>query len=178
MLHIKMGFWSILLAVRYFYNWDECIKNRYLPEWNAFIRYYDISGEGDTLVYLPALSFPAIANFLHVATHSKMSEHRAILIDNMGSGYSDHSELSGYTMEQHAQTVANILDHEDIKKSTVIGHSMGGTIVMLLALSWPDLVSKLIVGEGYITPGGGLPLGVLPRIQRINLSQRCFPALM
>jgi len=131
------------------------MKNLYLPEWNAFIRYYDISGEGDTIVYLPALSFPAIANFLPVATHPQMPEHRALLVDNLGSGFSDHSESFGYTMEQHAQTVANILDHENIKSATVVGHSMGGTIAILLALSRPDLVSNLIIGEGNITPGGG-----------------------
>ena len=131
------------------------MKNLYLPEWNAFIRYYDISGKGDTLVYLPALSFPAIANFLPVATHSRMPDHRALLIDNLGSGYSDHSETFGYTMEEHAQTVADILDHENIKGATVVGHSMGGTIAILLALSRPDLISNLIIGEGNLTPGGG-----------------------
>ena len=132
------------------------MKSLYLPEWNAFIRYYDISGGGDNVVYLPALSMPAIANFLPVATHREMPAHRALLIDNLGSGLSDHSEAFGYTMEQHAETVAAILDHEDIKGATIVGHSMGGTIAIILALSRPDLVSKLIVGEANITSGGGI----------------------
>ncbi len=58
-------------------------------------------------------------------------------------------------MENHAETVASILDHENIKSAIVVGHSMGGTVAIILAISRPDLVSKLIVGEGNIVPGGG-----------------------
>jgi pimeloyl-ACP methyl ester carboxylesterase len=85
-----------------------------------------------------------------------MPSHRALLVDYLGSGFSDHSETFSYTMEDHAQTVASILDHENIKGATVIGHSMGGTVAIMLALSRPDLVSKLIIGEGNVTPGGGV----------------------
>jgi pimeloyl-ACP methyl ester carboxylesterase len=131
------------------------MKNLYLSEWDAFIRYYDIPGEGDTVVYLPALNFPAIANFLPVATHPEMPKHHALLIDFLGSGFSDHSDKFSYSMEDHAKTVASILDQEDIKSATVVGHSMGGTVAIMLALSRPDLVSNLIVGEGNITSGGG-----------------------
>ena len=151
------------------------MKSLYLREWKAFIRYYDISGEGDTLVYLPALSFPAIANFLPVATHPKMPDHRAILIDNLGAGFSDHSESFGYTMEEHAQTVANILDHENIKSATVVGHSMGGTIAILLALSRPDLVSNLIVGEGNISPGGGAATRSIASHSKNEYVEKVFP---
>jgi len=153
------------------------MKSLYLAEWNAFIRYYDISGKGDTVVYLPALSFPAIANFLPVATHPKMPDHRAILIDNLGSGFSDHSESFGYTMEEHARTVASILDHENIKNATVVGHSMGGTIAVLLALSRPDLVSNLVVGEGNITPGGGTGTRSIASHPKIEYVEKVFPAL-
>jgi len=151
------------------------MKSLYLREWKAFIRYYDISGEGDTLVYLPALSFLAIANFLPVATHPKMPDHRAILIDNLGAGFSDHSESFGYTMEEHAQTVANILDHENIKSATVVGHSMGGTIAILLALSRPDLVSNLIVGEGNISPGGGAATRSIASHSKNEYVEKVFP---
>lgn len=151
------------------------MKSLYLPDWNAFIRYYDISGEGDTLVYLPALSFPAIANFLPVATHPQMPEHRALLIDFLGSGFSDHSESFGYTMEEHAQTVANILDHENIKGATLVGHSMGGTIAILLALTRPNLVSNLIVGEGNITPGGGATTRSIASYSKNEYVEEVFP---
>ena len=151
------------------------MKSLYLPEWNAFIRYYDISGKGDTLVYIPALSFPVIANFLSVVTHPKMPSHRSILVDNLGSGFSDHSENFNYSMEAHAQTVANILDHENLKNTTVVGHSMGGTIAIMLAISRPDLVSNLIVGEGNITPGGGAATRSIASHSKTEYVEEVFP---
>jgi len=151
------------------------MKSLYLPEWNAFIRYFDISGDGETIIYLPALCFPAVVNFLSVATHPKMPKHRAILVDNLGSGSSDHSENFNYSMEDHARTVARILDHEGIKDATVVGHSMGGTIAIMLALSRPDLVSKLVVGEGNITPGGGEATRNIAPYSKTEYVEQVFP---
>ncbi|MCP4878076.1 MAG: alpha/beta hydrolase [Gammaproteobacteria bacterium] len=151
------------------------MKSLYLPEWNAFIRYFDIPRDGETIVYLPVLSFPVVVNFLSVATHPKMPKHRAILVDNLGSGFSDHSESFNYSMEGHAKTVANILDHEGIKNATVVGHSMGGTIAIMLALSRPDLVSKLVVAEGNITPGGGEATRSIASYSKTEYVEHIFP---
>ncbi len=131
------------------------MKSLYLSEWDSFIRYYEISGEGRQVVYLAGLSFSILGSMLSVATHPKMRQHRALLVDYLGSGFSDHPENFSYTMEDHARTVASVLDHEGEKGAIVVGHSMGGTVGIMLALSRPDLVSNLIVGEGNVTSGGG-----------------------
>ena len=153
------------------------MKSLYLPKWDAFIRYYDIAGNGETIVYLAALSFPAIANFLSVATHPAMPSHRGLLIDNLGAGTSDHPTSFGYTMEEHAESVANILDHENINNATIVGHSMGGTIAILLALSRPDLVSNLIVGEGNVTPGGGAGTSRIAAYSKQEFVEQIFPRM-
>ena len=82
------------------------MKNLYLEGYDAFIRYYDISGECETLVFLPGLSVASIANFLPVATNPKLKMHRSIMVDFLGSGFSDYSEKFSYNMEDHADTVA------------------------------------------------------------------------
>ena len=151
------------------------MKSLYLPEWNAFIRYYDISGDGKTVIYLPALSFPAVANFLSVETHSKMPKSRAILVDYLGSGFSDHSENFSYSMEGHAQTIVSILDHEGVKDATIVGHSMGGTVAIMVALSRPDLVANLVVGEGNITPGGGEATRNIASYSKNEYVKKIFP---
>ena len=38
------------------------------------------------------------------------------------------------------------LDHHQIQKCTLLGHSMGGKTAMQFALTYPDLISKLIIG--------------------------------
>ena len=72
-------------------------------------------------------------------------------------------------MEDHAETVACILEHENITSAIVVGHSMGGTVAIMLAISRPDLVSKLIVGEGNLVPGGGAGTSKMHHSQRLNL---------
>jgi pimeloyl-ACP methyl ester carboxylesterase len=151
------------------------MKSLYLSEWNAFIRYYEIADDGRTVVYLPAISFPSVANFLSIATHLEMPKHRAIFVDNLGAGLSDHSETFSYSMEDHAQTVASILDHEDVKDAIIVGHSMGGTVAIMLALSRPDLVSNLVVSEGNITPGGGKATREIASYSKDEYINEVFP---
>ena len=131
------------------------MKSLYLAEWESFIRYYEIPGKGRTLVYLPGLSMSVVDQFLSVITHSDMAKYQCLLIDYIGSGCSDHSEEFDFSIENHAQSVASILDNEGVKGCIIIGHSMGGTVGIMLAILRPDLVSSLIVAEANISPGGG-----------------------
>jgi pimeloyl-ACP methyl ester carboxylesterase len=135
------------------------MESLYLREWDAFIRYFETPtvGEhnGPTIVYLPAISFSVSASFFNVVTHPDMLPHRAILVDYLGSGVSDHPVNFDYSIENHARCVAAVLDQAGCRKVTVLGHSMGGTVALQLALTRPDLVGNLIIGEGNVTSGGG-----------------------
>lgn len=126
-----------------------------MAEWEAFIRYHVIPGKGRNLVYLPGLSMPSVEQFLPVVTHADMFGHHSLLIDYIGSGCSDHSEKFDHSIESHARSVAAVLDYEGLKGCMVIGHSMGGTVGIMLSILRPDLVSNLIVAEANISPGGG-----------------------
>ena len=132
------------------------MKSVYLPEWNASIRYTTVGEKGDPIIYLPGLSFPSTLSFLSVVTHPDMVDRRAVLIDNLGAGQSDHPTGFSYSIEDHADTVAAVLDTERLSRCAVFGHSMGGTVAIELALQRPDLVANLIVGEANLTPGGGV----------------------
>jgi pimeloyl-ACP methyl ester carboxylesterase len=132
------------------------MKNLYLAEWETFIRYHEIPGKGTTLVYLPGLSMPADEQFLPVVTHADMSGYHSLLIDYIGSGCSGHTQEFDYSIENHARTIAAVLDDEGIKGCTIVGHSMGGTVGIMLAILRPELVSNLIVAEANLSPGGGV----------------------
>lgn len=135
------------------------MKSLYLPEWDAFIRYFETPTQGEsngpTIVYLPAISFSVSASFFNVVTHPDMTPHRAILVDYLGSGVSDHPLNFDYSIANHARGVAAILDDANCRNVTIVGHSMGGTVALELALTRPDLVGNLIIGEGNVTSGGG-----------------------
>lgn len=68
--------------------------------------------------------------------------YRVIAIDLLGHGL---SENLGYvhTMEQMAEAVQEVLYHLKIRKSFLIGHSMGGYVALAFAEFFPDNVKGL-----------------------------------
>ncbi|MEO8774435.1 MAG: alpha/beta hydrolase [Gelidibacter sp.] len=70
------------------------------------------------------------------------SDHRVITIDLLGHG---QSGCLGYihTMEMMAEAVMSVLNHLEIKKSTFIGHSMGGYVALAIAEAFPGSVHGL-----------------------------------
>lgn len=133
------------------------MKSFYVEHADAFVRYFDILGETDAppRVYLAGLSSPSTVIWLDTAMHPLVRGRRSLFIDYIGSGFSDKSNSFDHQMAHHADYVAAILDREGLSGCEILGHSMGGTVGIYLAMQRPDLVSKLIVAEGNLAPGGG-----------------------
>ncbi|MGL2966669.1 alpha/beta fold hydrolase [Flavobacterium sp. XGLA_31] len=75
------------------------------------------------------------------------------LLDLRNHGKSFHSEDFNYTVMM--QDVLEYCQHYNLKNVSVIGHSMGGKVAMLLATTHPELVEKLVVadiGPKYYAP--------------------------
>jgi pimeloyl-ACP methyl ester carboxylesterase len=66
-------------------------------------------------------------------------------LDLRNHGKSFHSEEWGYAYM--VQDVVEYCRFHQLGKVDVIGHSMGGKVVMLLATNYPELVDKLIVAD-------------------------------
>ncbi len=138
-------------------NGSKLLKSFYVSEYDAFVRYFDIAGADDATVrvFISGLSTPSTAGLLDVALHPLLRGRRTLLIDYIGSGFSDKSNTFDHSMPKHADYVAAILDHEGITDCEYVGHSMGGTVGIYLTLNRPDLVSKLVIAEGNLAAGGG-----------------------
>jgi len=52
---------------------------------------------------------------------------------------------------QHAEDCKEILDFLNIKRAHIVGHSIGGTIALQLAFTFPDYIKSLILLEPAIT---------------------------
>ena len=118
--------------------------------------YHDLPGKLPAIVMIHGLGAASSSWFPRCAAHPRLRDHRSILIDLLGYGYSDRPENFSYDMEAHAQTVACLLDALQLTNCILVGHSMGGSIAILLAHSRPDLVRSLVVAEGNLDPGPGL----------------------
>ena len=69
---------------------------------------------------------------------------RVIRFDHLGHGRSEKPR-SGYAPEDHAKRMAEALRKLRIRRATVVGHSMGGTIAAALVQANPELVRRVAV---------------------------------
>jgi pimeloyl-ACP methyl ester carboxylesterase len=70
-------------------------------------------------------------------------DHRVVAFDLLGHGGSEKPK-NGYAMEEQARRVAAALDRLDVRRATVIGHSMGGIVATALREERPALVNALV----------------------------------
>lgn len=71
-------------------------------------------------------------------------DHRVVLVDMPNHGRSDATHDFDYT--EHAEIVAHHLRGiESDEPWRLVGHSMGGKIAMMVALTNPDLIDRLVV---------------------------------
>lgn len=69
--------------------------------------------------------------------------HRVVLVDMPNHGRSDATHDFDYT--EHAQIVADHLRSITEEPWRLVGHSMGGKIAMMIALTQPELIDRLCV---------------------------------
>jgi pimeloyl-ACP methyl ester carboxylesterase len=112
-----------------------------------------LNGEGAPIICLPGLGFSS--TYLATAmTEAPLRGRAALLVDLPGTGMTEPLPHR-HDIAAHAAAVAEYLDTLGLSAAPVFGHSLGGTVGIELARSRPDLVSRLLVAEGNLTPGGG-----------------------
>lgn len=102
--------------------------------------HYTVSGKGRAVVCLHGFlenlgMWDEIAKVLSL-------KYKVICIDLLGHG---QTENLGYihTMEDQARMVKHVLSEEKIRKSLIIGHSMGGYIALAFAELFPENVKGI-----------------------------------
>lgn len=131
------------------------MKSRFLSGAEAVIRYCDIPGPGRPLVFVHGLGCSSSSDYPAVAGHERLAGRRRILVDLLGSGLSDRPEGFSYEIGAHADSVSTLLATLSIPEVDLYGHSMGGSVAIMIAGRRPDLVSGLVLSEPNLDPGGG-----------------------
>lgn len=121
----------------------------------AALAYLDLPGSSGTDVFVGGLGAATTVSFAEVADHPALHGRRRILVDLPGSGWSDHDDAFAARVEDHAAAIAHLLDSLGVSRVRLIGHSLGGSIVIALAAARPDLVGRLVVVEPNLDPGVG-----------------------
>ena len=118
--------------------------------------HYEEQGEGEPLILINGLAFPMDLWFAQIRELSK--DFRVIALDNRGIGLSDKPDEE-YSIALMASDAVGLLKALGIAKAHVVGLSMGGFISQEIALSYPDVVDRLIL---VATGMGG------PRCQKLG----------
>ena len=98
----------------------------------------------------------------------RLSDNRQVVaVDMRNHGDSDWQDTHSYTdmAEDLAEVIADLGGRAD-----VLGHSMGGKAAMVLALTHPDLVHRLIVADIAPVPYGHTQDGPLNAMRAVDLS--------
>jgi len=112
------------------------------------INYYTF-GEGNSLILIAGLGVDSMCWFYQIPFFKNF--FKVIVFDNRGIGKSTGFK-GRYSIKMMADDVAELLEHLKIQKSHVLGSSMGGMIAQEFAITYPEIVDKLILCSTFAKP--------------------------
>lgn len=114
---------------------------------NGIHIYYELHGPSDApaLVLNNGILMNAAGSWIF-QTATLAQRYRVVQYDCRGQGQSDHPD-EPYTMAQHADDLARLLDALGIERAHIAGISYGGEVAQAFALAYPDKVRSLILAD-------------------------------
>ncbi|WP_436872537.1 alpha/beta fold hydrolase [Acinetobacter haemolyticus] len=107
---------------------------------NGMTYSWDDTGRGSPVIFLHGLF---LERSFWYPIIEQIPNHRCIAFDMPGhadSGWRDFLDLDGI-----AEDIVLWMKEYRIKKATLVGHSQGGMIAMLIAAKYPDMVDRLLL---------------------------------
>ncbi|MBA3833479.1 MAG: alpha/beta hydrolase [Chthoniobacterales bacterium] len=132
------------------------MKSHTLTDLDAQLRFHDFPGLGIPLVFVHGLGCSSSCDYPRVVSDPALARRRFILVDLLGSGFSDRPDSFLYSMEDHARSLVDLLNALDAPEAHFFGHSMGGTIAIVVASLQPDRIRRLVLAEPNLDAGGGV----------------------
>lgn len=105
--------------------------------------YSKILGEGRPLLILHG--FLGMGDNWKTLANRFAKDYQVHLIDQRNHGRSFHADAFNY--EVLVDDLLNYINHYNLERVTVLGHSMGGKTAMLFAVNFPEKIHSLIVAD-------------------------------
>jgi 3-oxoadipate enol-lactonase len=116
--------------------------------------YYKILGEGFPFILIRGLS-SSLDSWPPYSIEHFSGKFKTILFDNRGVGRSDIPD-GKYSSKMMADDTIGLMDALNIKKTYLLGFSMGGCIAQEIVINYPNRVSKLILNSSWCGPSHGI----------------------
>lgn len=139
-----------------------------------------VEGQGPDVIFIPGLSSsPAVWQGTVDHLNGAYRVHR-IHVQGF-AGAPAEGNAAGPVAAPVAEEIARYIREQGLQKPTVVGHSMGGTMGMMLAARHPDLVGKLMVVDmipfmgAMFGPPGTTAQSVVPVADQVFTAQSTAP---
>jgi esterase len=132
---------------------------------------YKEFGEGQPLVILHGLM--GMLDNWQAPAKMLWDDFRVIIVDQRNHGHSPQSDEHNYDVM--VADVIELMNDLNIEKAHLLGHSMGGKVVMTMAQQFPDRIDKLMVadiGPKYYPPHHQQVLAALDAVPLSELNRR------
>lgn len=129
--------------------------------------HFEVSGNGDDVVLIHGL-FGNLDNLKGLARQLE-SHYKVWRIDLPNHGLSSHTQDMHY--DALALAVGEFMNQEQLESAHFIGHSMGGKVAMVLALTQPKKVKSLIAADIAPVPYHARHTKVFAGLTSMPLSQ-------
>lgn len=127
--------------------------------------YYEEAGAGPAIVFVHGWCCDH-THFANQFQHFSRT-NRVVSVDLRGHGLSD-KPAEDYSMRLFAGDVAHICAELGIERATVVGHSMGGSVIAAMAAYHPELVQGAVAVDSGIMSNEGSRERLGPRIEAMS----------
>jgi pimeloyl-ACP methyl ester carboxylesterase len=99
-------------------------------------------GQGPALLLVHGLA-GQLRHFTYDIVDRLAAHYRVVVVDRPGSGYSIRTPGASAALGAQADILAALIDHLQLDRPVVVGHSMGGAVALALAQRHPERVAAL-----------------------------------
>ncbi len=138
---------------------------------NGFDVHYQQMGQGTDVVLLHGL-FASLAFWYFSVMPGLAKSFRVTAYDLRGHGYTDVPN-AGYTSSDMAHDLHALLDHLQIERAHLVGHSFGGAVALSYTLIHPERVHSLTLADAWMPSlQPAIPAGNSPHWEELRLGLR------
>ena len=139
------------------------------------------AGAGETVVLVPGL-FGSAFGYRRLLVLLPAMGYRAVVIEPLGIGGSPRPRGADYSLTAQAERIAAVLEHLGEGPAVVVGHSLGVSLALRLAVHHPERVRAVVAldggpAEAAATPGLRKAMRYAPWIKWLGGVKRIRPRM-
>ena len=147
------------------------MNSKFLKTNEINLHFLDFAGENPPIILMHGVTANSHA-FDGLVKAGINENNRFISVDLRGRGLSDKPE-KGYSMENHARDILGLLDHLNIEKAILGGHSFGALLTIYMAHYYPERIEKLILIDAAAKLHPDVREMLIPAMSRLG---KTFPS--